>query len=102
MKPHHSKLKNPDKHIDKLKGEIERLHAINKDHWRRHGVHEFMYEKGSAKLSVALNNPIEHPKLLPGTEVIFKGKVTEVHRTEEGGSIKFKVTRCKRVEPREG
>ena len=102
MKPHHSKLKNPDKHIAKLKDEIARLHEVNKDHWRRHGVHEFMYRKGSANLSVALDDPIEYPKLLPGTEVIFRGKVSEVHRTEDGGSIKFAVNKCKRVEPREG
>ena len=101
MKPYTSKLINPDRYIDKLKGEIGQLRKVNKDHWRRNGVHEFRYKDGAAKQNVILLDPTEHPKLLPGTDVIFTGKVSEVHRTEEDGTIKFNIHTCKRVEPRE-
>ncbi len=99
MKPHHSKLKNPDKHIDKLKAKIERLREVNKDHWRRHGKHEFDYKDG-VTTNVDPTDPCAYPELLPGTEVIFTGKVTEVKRTEKKGYIEFELKQCKRVEPR--
>ena len=99
MRPYHSTRKNPDKYIDNLKDEIERLMEINKDHWRRGGVHEFRYKHKAVDLNVALDDPLECEKLFPGTEVIFKGKVTEVHRTEHDSNIKFNVSTCRRIEP---
>ena len=98
-KPYTSKLKNPDRHIEKLKDEIERLKEVNKDHWRRHGVHEFHYIDGITT-NVSPTEPCAYPELLPGTEVIFTGKVIEVRRTETKGFIEFELMQCKRIKPR--
>ena len=95
-KQYQSTRVNPDKYIDKLKLEIERLRRANKDHWRKHGEHQFRYSSGVG-LSVKLNEPTEHPKLLPGTNVIFAGHVTKVNRDMDGGSMEFAIKECKRV-----
>ena len=92
-----SKYKNPDKFIEKLKGEIERLEYRISLKYRQLGRHEFNYG-GVVELSVKLNTPAEHPKLLPLTDVRFKGRVIKVERDVHGGSVRFKIDSCYRIE----
>lgn len=91
-----SQYKNPDKFIEKLRGDIERLRYKLEIVRRMRGVHIFSYTKGVEK-SVHLSNPTEHPELLPGTEVLFTGKVIEVHRKKDEADIKFELKQCRHI-----
>lgn len=92
-----SKYQNPDKYIEKLKDEIKNLNWRIKEKNRLLGRYLFTYEDGALK-GVLLDDPREYPELLPGTRVIFKGKVVGVTRTQEDCDIKFELNDCKIVE----
>ena len=99
-KPYTSTRKNPDKYIQKLKDEIDRLERVSQyeyQHLRAEiGKHQFSYNSEHYANTV-FASPKAVPELFPGSRVKLEAEVVSVRRDTDETRISVILKNCFRL-----